>query len=147
MKGAVCKVCGFISLTGGAPERCPVCGAPKTSFEEKSDAITTPGDVNNLSELEKKHIPVITVAKVCRLIPEGCQDVHVKMGAVQHPMQPEHYIRHVDFYIDNEFISRVILTPDKLNPAAALHLKLKEGRLTAIALCNLHGAWIKEIGL
>ena len=147
MKGFVCKVCGFISINGSAPDRCPVCGAPKTAFEEKQDAIKTPKDVNNLTELEKKHIPVITLVKKCGLIPEGCQDVHVKMGEIQHPMQPEHYIIHIDFYIDNEFISRVILTPDKLNPAAALHLKAATGKLSVIELCNLHGAWIKEVNL
>lgn len=146
MRGFVCKVCGFISINGSAPEKCPVCGAPKTSFDER-DAIKVPKDLNNLSELEKKHIPVITVAKICGLMPEDCQDVHVKMGQIQHPMLPEHYIQHIDFYIDDEFISRVILTPGKLNPAAALHLKAKIGKLTVIELCNLHGAWIKEVNL
>lgn len=147
MKGFVCKVCGFISIDGSAPDKCPVCGAPKTSFQEKKDAIKTPQDVNNLTELEKKHIPVITIVKKCGLIPESCQDVHVKMGQIQHPMQPEHYIMHIDFYIDNKFISRVILTPDKLNPAAAFHIKVTSGRLSVIELCNLHGAWINEVNL
>ena len=147
MKGYVCKVCKFISINGSAPDKCPVCGAPKTAFEEKENAVLTAKDANNLTELEKKHIPVITVVKKCGLIPEGCLDVHVKMGQIQHPMQADHYIVHIDFYIDNEFISRVILTPDKLNPAAALHLKAESGKLTAIELCNLHGAWINETNL
>lgn len=147
MKGFVCKVCGFISMNASAPENCPVCHAPRTSFEEKEDAIKTPKDVNNLTELEKKHMPSITVLKKCGLIPEGCQDVHVKIGEIQHPMLREHYINHIDFYIDNEFVSRVILSPDKLNPAAALHLKTQSGKLTAIELCNLHGAWIEETDL
>lgn len=147
MKGFVCKVCGYISINGSAPLNCPVCHAPKTSFQEKGDAIKTPADANNLTELEKKHIPVITVVKKCGLIPEGCQDAHVKIGEIQHPMQLEHYIGHIDFYIDKEFISRVVLTPYKLNPAAALHIKATSGKLTAIELCNLHGAWIKEATL
>ena len=147
MKGFVCKVCGFISINGGAPDKCPVCGAPKASFDEKQDAIKTAKDANNLTELEKKHIPVITIVKKCGLIPEGCQDAHVRMGQIQHPMTPEHSIAHIDFYIDNEFISRVILTPDKLNPAAALHLKAQGGKLTVIELCNLHGAWINQTDL
>jgi superoxide reductase len=147
MKGFVCKVCGFISIDGMAADKCPVCGAPKSSFEEKEDAIKIPKDESNLTELEKKHVPVITVVKKCGLIPQGCQDVHVKMGQIQHPMQPEHYIKHIDFYIDKKFISRVILTPDKLNPAAALHMRATSGKLSVIELCNLHGAWIKEIDL
>jgi len=147
MKGYVCKVCKFISIDGSAPEKCPVCGAPKSAFEEKDDAIKTAQDPSSLTELEKKHIPVITLVKKCGLIPEGCLDVHVKMGEIQHPMQSEHYIAHIDFYIDKKFIARVHLTPEKLNPAAALHLKASSGKLSAIELCNLHGAWINEENL
>lgn len=147
MKGFVCKVCGFISIDGKAPETCPVCHAPKTSFEDKEDAIKIPRDPKNLTELEKKHIPVITVVKKCKLIPEGCIDVHVKMGEIIHPTLSAHYIMHIDFYIDKKFVSRVMLTPEKLNPAAALHLKAGKGKLTVVELCNLHGAWINEIYL
>ncbi len=146
MKGFVCKVCGFISINGSAPDKCPVCAAPKTAFEEK-DAIKTPQDGNNLTEAEKKHIPVITLVKKCGLIPQDCQDAHVKIGEIQHPMEEKHYIVHLDFYIDKEFISRVILTPASLNPAAALHIKATAGKLSVIELCNLHGAWIKEQSL
>lgn len=137
MNSYVCKVCGFISINGKAPETCPVCHTPKTSFEEKEDAIKTPADPKNLTDLEKKHIPVITLHPT----------LHVNMGEIQHPMVPEHYISHIDFYIDKELISRVMLTPDKLNPTAALHLKAHGGKLSVIALCNIHGAWIKEVDL
>lgn len=147
MKGIVCGICGYIAIKGSAPERCPVCGAPKTSFKENDDAIKTPADPGNLTEGDKKHIPVITVVKKCGLIPENCTDVHVKMGEIQHPMQSDHYIQHIDFYIDKEFISRVILTPDKLNPAAALHIKAGNGRLSAIEFCTIHGSWISEADL
>lgn len=143
MKGYVCKVCQYISINGSAPEKCPVCGSPKSAFEEK-DAIKMPADPKNLTDLEKKHIPVILVLKKCGLI-EGCVDVHAKMGEIMHPMQPEHSIGVIDFYIDKEFIARTHLTPEKLNPAAALHLKAKEGKLQVVSICNLHGAWIKEV--
>lgn len=147
MKGFVCKVCGYISINQTAPENCPVCHAPKTAFQEKDDAIKTPRDASNLTEAEKKHLPVIAIVKKCGLIPGGCQDVHIKVGEIQHPMEEKHFIMHIDFYIDKEYISRVILTPEKLNPAAALHLKASSGKLTAIELCNVHGAWLNEAGL
>ena len=147
MKGFVCKVCTYISINGSAPQRCPVCGAPAASFVEKDDAIMTPQDPDNLRDLEKKHIPVITIVKKCGLIPEGCQDAHAKIGQIQHPMQADHFIQHIDFYINNEFISRVHLTPDKLNPAAALHLKVGSGKFIALVLCNLHGVWMNEADL
>lgn len=144
MKAIQCKVCAYIALNGIAPDKCPVCGAPQSAFLEKEDAIKEPKDKNALTDLEKKHIPVITVVKKCGLIPEGCVDVHVKMGEIQHPMQKEHFITHIDFYLDKEFLSRVILTPERLNPAAALHLKQSSGKLTVIELCNIHGIWMNE---
>lgn len=147
MKGFICSVCGFISIDGQVPEACPACGASRSAFEEKEDAIKTPKDAANLSELEKKHIPVILLEKKCGLIPGGCTDVHVKIGEIQHPMTPEHRIDFIDFYIDKKYVSRVKLTPEKLNPAACLHLKANGGRLTAVDSCNLHGSWINEVDL
>ena len=144
MKGIVCEVCGYISINGEAPENCPVCNAPKSSFQEKEDAIKEAADEVNLSE---KHTPVIIVVKKCGLIPESCQDVHVKVGSIQHPMLKEHYIGIIDFYLDKEFLARVHLTPENLNPAAALHVKKETGKLSVIEHCNLHGAWIGETDL
>jgi superoxide reductase len=144
MKGFVCGMCGFISINGSAPEHCPVCGAPKTAFTLKENAIKTEKDEATLSE---KHTPVVAIEKKCDFIPDACMDVNVKIGKVTHPMTKEHHIVHIDFYIDNEYIARVILTPEKLNPAVGLHLKPTSGKLSVIELCNLHGAWIQEINL
>ena len=143
MKGIVCKVCEYIAINDNVPENCPVCNAPSSSFEKKDDAIKTVESEG----AKEKHIPVITVVKTCGLIPDGCQDVHVKVGEVTHPMLPEHFIGIIDFYLDKEFLARVHLTPEKCNPAAALHLKAESGKLSAIEHCNLHGAWIKEVDL
>lgn len=146
MKGYVCSVCGFISIDGTAPENCPVCGAPKTAFQEK-DAINLPQDTKNLTELEKKHVPVVKVVKKCGLIPDGCIDVHVRIGETLHPVLPEHFIVHIDFYMDKKFISRMILKPEKLNPAACVHLRVKSGKVSVVEFCNQHGNWITEVDL
>ncbi|HDZ76497.1 MAG TPA: hypothetical protein ENH41_00210 [Candidatus Omnitrophica bacterium] len=147
MKWPVCKVCGFISINGEAPDVCPVCGAPKTSFEEKDGVIKSPVNSANLNESEQKHVPQTTLVKKCGLIPENCQDVHVRVGQILHPMKPEHHIAHIDFYLDKEFISRIILTPGSLNPAVALHINAAAGRLSVVELCNVHGAWINDVYL
>jgi rubrerythrin len=42
-----CKGCGYFHV-GPAPEHCPVCGAPKTSFE----AYEGPGDLSGTKTLE-----------------------------------------------------------------------------------------------
>ena len=36
MKEFVCKICGYIHKGEQPPEKCPVCGANKTFFEEKN---------------------------------------------------------------------------------------------------------------
>jgi superoxide reductase len=92
-------------------------------------------------------VPVIKVVKTCGLIPEGCTDVHARIGEIVHPTLKEHFINHIDFYLDKEFLARVHLTPEKLNPAGALHLKANSGKITVIELCNVHGAWIAEATL
>jgi len=67
------------------------------------------------------------------------------MGEIQHPMQEDHHIVHIDFYLNKEFISRVHLTPKALNPVAGLHFKdSANGTLTVIEFCNLHGNWMNE---
>jgi superoxide reductase len=146
MKTFVCKVCGHIEFNE-APLNCPVCGAPKQNFEDKPDAIHKPGEAKTQGEPEKKHIPSILVVKKCGLIPEGCMDVHVKVGEIEHPMQKEHYITFIDFYVDKKYLSRVYLTPERLHPAAALHMKVNTGVLTAVEHCNIHGYWMAETNL
>jgi superoxide reductase len=147
MKGFVCGVCSFVSIDGSAPEKCPVCGVPKKAFVEKEDAVKTVKDVATTGESEKKHLPAISVVKKCGLIPGGCIDVNVKVGEITHPMLPEHFIMYIDFYVDRKYVSRIMLTPGALNPAAGLHLKVDKGTFTAVETCNLHGSWISEVAL
>lgn len=143
MEKYVCSMCGYVELKEGAPENCPNCGAPKEQFKKDDEAIKLPADPENKTDLEKKHIPLITVNKSCSLI-EGCTDVHVKMGDIIHPMEEKHYIMFIDFYLDEEFISRVKLTPEYMQPAGCLHLDVSEGKIAAVDHCNLHGNWIAE---
>ncbi len=145
MKTFVCKVCGHIAFDE-APVRCPVCEAPIENFENNPDAIKRPADPGNLSEGDKKHIPVLVVKKECGLFPGGeCTDLHVKVGEIEHVMKTEHFITFIDFYVDKKYIARVSLTPQRLHPAAALHLNVNTGRLIAIENCNVHGSWMTEI--
>jgi superoxide reductase len=145
MKGFVCGVCSYIAIDGAAPEKCPVCGSPKSAFTEKEDAIKTPSAETDKIELNKKHIPSITVVKKCGLIPEGCTDVKVRVGEILHPMIPTHYIVRIDCYHNKKYIARVMLTPEKTNPAVNLHLNVDSGKIQIVELCNIHGAWMSEI--
>jgi len=134
MKGIVCGTCGYVALNGEAPDNCPVCMSPKDKFTEDEKAINEPKDADNLEELEKKHIPVVEV---------NGNTVNVKIGEIQHPMEDDHSILFVDFYVDKDFVARVHLTP-KLNPAVSIELK-QTGKISVVELCNKHGKWIKEV--
>ena len=145
MKALVCGVCGFIPLKGGAPTNCPVCNSSERAFKEHDDAINESKDPGNLEGLELKHVPQITTTG-CGLVENECLDVHVLMGEVIHPMQDDHFITHIDFYLDEEYAGRIVLTP-KGQPAGSLHLKKGGSRLTVVQNCNLHGNWIGSISL
>jgi superoxide reductase len=147
MKGFVCGVCGFVAIDGAAPEKCPVCGAPKKLFTEQGDALKTAQDIAVKGESEKKHVPAILVEKKCGLYTDGCVDVTVKVGDVPHPMLPEHHIMKIDLYVDRKYVSRVLLTPATMNAAAGWHLKVSGGAIAAVERCNLHGAWFNEVQL
>lgn len=139
----VCKVCGFVSF-GSAPDNCPVCNAPKTAFSLDNNVIKKPVDPKNLNDLEKKHIPVISIIRKCDLAGPGCIDVNIKVGEILHVMEAKHYIMYIDVYLDQNFIARYHLVPEKLNPVLGIHLKAGQGKISALENCNIHGRWISE---
>ena len=145
MNTFVCGKCGYIAF-GEAPESCPVCGAKKQAFELDPSAIKKPANPANLSELEKKHIPVIEIKRQCGLVGPGCIDAHIKIGQILHPAEENHSIMYIDLYLDYKFIARYHLTP-VLNPVLGIHLKVAAGKLAVLENCNLHGRWMAEVEL
>jgi len=146
MKGLVCKMCGYVSLSGDE-KQCPICQM-KNVFELKEEAYKTPDFKAVSGETEKKHIPAFTVVEECGLLPEaGCLDVHVKIGEILHPMLSQHYITEITFYINNKFIGNVMFTPE-VNPAAVVHLKGgAKGKVQVVENCSLHGRWFNEVDI
>ncbi|MBN1685701.1 MAG: hypothetical protein JW852_03555 [Spirochaetales bacterium] len=140
----VCKGCGHVAFNE-APAKCPVCGAPKSSFERKDNIFVESAEKSK--EGAVKHIPSIKVNKVCGLVPENdCIDIIVRIGETLHPMTPEHYIQFIDCYVDHEYRARTYLTP-QTNPAVIFHLKNTEGKVQIVESCNLHGLWKAEADL
>ena len=143
MNTFICKKCGYVAFNG-APDACPVCGAPKGQFDEDNSAIKKPFDPNNLSDMEKKHIPLIDIKKQCGLVGPGCVDANIKVGSVIHVMEAKHFIMYIDVYLDHNFIARYHMVPEKLNPVLGIHLKVTQGKLTVLENCNIHGRWSAE---
>ncbi|UCH45879.1 MAG: hypothetical protein JSV11_04005 [Nitrospiraceae bacterium] len=146
MKTFVCSICGHISFEY-APVECPVCGMSIENFDNDPAVIKIPPDPANLTDLEKKHIPQIVIDKQCSLIEEGCINVSLMVGAEEHVMESEHFIKYIDFYLDTKYVSRFVLTPKLIHPAACFHMNMVEGKIAAIAHCNVHGNWMTELDL
>ena len=101
-----------------------------------------PKDRNTLSELEQKHIPVISApAKVKR---DEVFSVTIEVGKYKaHPNEAAHFIEWIELYSGDTFLFRVSLSGSLAQPKVTLALKLSHahGPLKARAKCNLHGLW------
>ncbi len=119
----ICRHCG--NLVGmihdaGVPMKC--CG-------EKMEALVP----NTTEAAGEKHLPVVTVE-------DG--SVFVNVGAVNHPMQAEHYIEWV--YVETECGGQ--RKAFKPGDAPEVTFCLGNDKPVAVyAYCNLHGLWMTEI--
>ncbi len=138
-KALVCSVCGYIHLKEIAPEKCPVCAASSKVFNLKEDALKTQDDIVTTGESHKKHLPLITIKN----IDENIQEIQVKVGELEHPMIPEHYITNIMFYSDEEYVGGIALTSN-LKPEGSISLNAKGKKISVIEHCNIHGDWITE---
>ncbi len=96
-------------------------------------------DPNNLTELEMKHAPVVTITWDN---PEkGEVTISVEVGKTHHPMGKDHYIKFIEIFIDHNSIIKKILTPED-KPVMEFKTKIAEGAsITALIECNKHGLW------
>ena len=118
-----CKVCGKIIAIvkdTGVPTIC--CG------EEMEQII--PGTTDAAVE---KHVPVVTV---------NGNTVEVKVGSVDHPMLPEHYIEWIALST-KQGNQRKILKPGDA-PKATFAITDGDEVVAAYAYCNLHSLWASK---
>ena len=93
------------------------CGAPMINVQPKTVDLG-----------KEKHVPVIEA------ISGG---VKVKIGAVPHPMEPDHYIEFIELRTGDE-IHRKYLKPGMAPEAIFL---VNVANVRAIEFCNKHGLW------
>ena len=140
----ICGVCNHAEF-GSAPDQCPACGAPKESFSQNDNVFLEAAEKSK--EGAVKHIPAVRVNKVCKLIPEeSCVDVIVRVGETLHPMEEKHHIQFIDCYVDNQYVSRIILTPGVF-ASGVFHLKTTGSKVRIVEFCNLHGHWQADTDL
>ncbi|NIA21734.1 MAG: superoxide reductase [Anaerolineaceae bacterium] len=108
--------------------------------------INTPQDLDNLSDLEKKHLPVIEA-------PDSVKagepfEVTVQAGKLlAHPNEPGHHIESIELYQGHVLLARVDLAGGLAGPKVTFTVLLASdvddpnGGLRAFEKCNLHGTW------
>lgn len=116
--------------------------AAKKCEEDLFCGVNRPKDPDNLTDLEKKHIPVISAPKSVK---KGEKfDVEIEIGKLlEHPNEPAHFIEFVELYADHTYLGRVDFTAKRTCPTARLCVTLEHshGQLRAYERCNLHGTW------
>ena len=86
---------------------------------------------NTVDASKEKHVPVIE---------KSDSSIAVKIGAVPHPMIPEHYIEFIEIIADGRVYRKYLKPGDE--PIAVFNVSAKD--LIAREYCNLHGLWNAE---
>ncbi|MCL4473191.1 MAG: class II SORL domain-containing protein [Actinobacteria bacterium] len=110
-----------------------------------SSVIQKAKDPANMSDAEKKHVPVIDIEGT----PKAGEpfEVTVWVGKeLAHPSEAGHHIEFIDLYLDNSFIARCDLTWGFTYPKACFTIMLDNpGTLKAYERCNIHGDWAYSV--
>ncbi|RMF91629.1 MAG: superoxide reductase [Methanobacteriota archaeon] len=109
--------------------------------EDLFSDINRAGDPSSLSDLEKKHLPLIDA-------PDSVKagepfEVTVEVGRLlAHPNEPGHHIQWIVLLGGSVTLAMVELTPVSTSPKVTVTITLdKTTRLRALERCNLHGEW------
>ena len=116
--------------------KCEICGNLVEVLFEGEGELVCCGEIMELQEeklsdpdVGEKHVPVFAKNE------NG--DTIVKIGSVEHPMLPEHYIQLIEVFT-NEGILRKYLAPSE---KPEFLVKSKEDLKHAREYCNIHGLW------
>ncbi len=110
--------------------------------------VNTVHEIEKSSDLEKKHLPIITAPK--KVKKGEWFEVTVEVGKLlTHPSEPGHFIMFVELYADDTYICRMDFTPNTAYPVmkAKIRLEHSHGALHAYERCNLHGTWENQFDI
>jgi len=116
------------------------------AWEKLFTGVNRPVDPENRTDLEKKHVPVITAPESAKA--GECFEVTVEVGRLlAHPNEHGHFIQFVELYADDVYLGRADFTAVTTCPTikfcVALPGPIKE--LRAYGYCNLHGVWASAV--
>lgn len=113
-----CALCGnIVEVVHASAGQLVCCGQPMKLLKE-----------NTAEASKEKHIPLIVKSE---------NEVLVKIGSIEHPMEEKHYIEWIELQtLDNVY--RKYLKPGD-EPEAVF--KTNEEIICAREYCNIHGLW------
>lgn len=119
-----------------------------TCQEDILCGVNLPKDTANLTDLEKKHTPVIDAPS--KVKKDEAFEIKVEVGKLlAHPNESAHFIEWVELYCGDTFLGRVNYSGGASYPVATFKVQLSHahGPIKAWAKCNIHGLWegIKDI--
>ncbi len=123
----------------------------KTAAECEEDilcGVNTVEDVGKASDLERKHLPIISAPE--KIKKGECFEVVVEVGKLlQHPNEPGHFIEFIELYAGDTYLARMDFTPRTTCPVmkTCVSLDHAHGKLRAFERCNLHGTWENEVDI
>ena len=96
-------------------------------------------DNDNLTDTEKKHIPVIEAP--AEVEAGESFEVKVTVGSIPHAMEEEHYIQWIKLYLDNNLVGKKELKPIEGKAEATFTVTGTEEMISAreIMNCRVHG--------
>ncbi|MDY6865996.1 MAG: class II SORL domain-containing protein [Halobacteriota archaeon] len=98
-------------------------------------------DAKEMTDLEKKHTPVIEAPDLAKA--GESFEVTIEVGKLlKHPNEPTHFIEWIELYSEETFLTRVNLTAELTDPKVVIPIKLTHPHvMKARARCNIHGVW------
>ncbi len=116
-----CPICGnLIGLIDGDINHMTCCGKPMERLE-----------ANSVDAAFEKHVPVYERVE---------DEIVVKVGEVEHPMEKDHYIMWIAQVSDNQ-TTRIRLYPEQGTEVRFKYIP----QSTLYAYCNKHGLWKAEV--
>lgn len=117
----ICSICGNeIGLIKDSGVNIVCCGKEMKLLHANTEDAAT-----------EKHIPVYT---------KDDDEIVVRVGEIEHPMEKDHYIEWVAIMSDNR-TTRVTLYPEQDTTVRFKYIK----GATLYAFCNKHGLWSAKV--
>ncbi len=113
-----CNVCGnIVEVLHTGVGQLVCCGKPMELQKE-----------NTVDASQEKHVPVVEKTE---------NGIIVKVGAMEHPMEKEHFIEWIEVFTDGKSCRKFLSPGEK--PIAEFNIEAKA--VEARDFCNLHGLW------